>query len=144
VWILADEPEALRFVVAVDAAQSGLSSVADPALRRYTQRLTMVRVHQRVFRSQVLRALRTAAPFVDWGTPNYSMLPTSSRMATRRAIRWYRTVCLSAKSTTLHLTATSSASAPTTSSRYGGMCSKSTMDRCCGTASKSWREPSSP
>ena len=56
VWIVADEPAALRFVVAVDAAQSGLLSMADPALRRYARRLTMVRVHQRVFRNQVLRA----------------------------------------------------------------------------------------
>lgn len=56
VWIVSDEPSALRVAVAVDAAQTTLLGVAESAARQYSERITKVRVHQRVFRSQVLRA----------------------------------------------------------------------------------------
>lgn len=58
VWIVGDEPQLLQFVVAFDVAQRFVS-VGDPAdelQRRYVERLTRQRLHQPVFRAQVLRA----------------------------------------------------------------------------------------
>lgn len=58
VWLVADEPEWLQFVVAVDLAQRSLSSAGsvDPAQKQYVERLTRLRLHQPVFRARVLSA----------------------------------------------------------------------------------------
>lgn len=67
VWIVADDPAHLSVLVAVDEAQLALAaaaggySVADaptPAERAYALRLTKQRLHQPVFRTQVLLAYR--------------------------------------------------------------------------------------
>lgn len=58
VWLRAEEPDSHEFVVAVDEAQRflpiGLSSTE--VQRQYTLRLTKQRVHQPVFRAQVIAA----------------------------------------------------------------------------------------
>lgn len=61
VWLIANEPEQLQFVVAVDEAQRLIptSSPVEEALRVYAQRLTYQRLHQPVFRARVLQAYRT-------------------------------------------------------------------------------------
>lgn len=58
VWIVGDSPENLEFTLALDAAQRHFqaSEAHDPDYRSYMQRLTKVRLHQRVFRAQVLHA----------------------------------------------------------------------------------------
>lgn len=57
VWVVNDEPEQLQFTLAVDPAQRFLTpTVGDEDARRYAERLTKARLHQRVFRSQVLLA----------------------------------------------------------------------------------------
>lgn len=57
VWIVGDEPEALQFALAVDPAQRFLDvGVEDIELRRYSETLTKTRLHQRIFRTQVLLA----------------------------------------------------------------------------------------
>ncbi len=57
VWIAWDEPEKLQFALALDPAQRFLSPAqSDQDMRRYAERLTKARLHQRVFRSQVLMA----------------------------------------------------------------------------------------
>jgi putative restriction endonuclease len=56
VWIVADEPAQLQFVVAFDAAQR-LVPVGDPGSdeqREYVERVTRQRLHQPVFRARVL------------------------------------------------------------------------------------------
>lgn len=58
VWVVGDDPTNLEFTLALDAAQR----IFDPAVdgdsdtRSYMERLTKQRLHQRVFRSQVLQA----------------------------------------------------------------------------------------
>lgn len=61
VWLVADEPELLQFVVAVDGEQRGVGpgEALDADRRQYLQRLTKVRLHQPVFRAQVLQAYTT-------------------------------------------------------------------------------------
>lgn len=57
VWVIADSPERLEFTLAVDEAQRFLEPDSeDPDRRRYALRLTKQRLHQRVFRTQVLFA----------------------------------------------------------------------------------------
>lgn len=56
VWIVGDEPAALRFTLALDSSQRFLPSDPDEDTRRYAERITKARLHQRVFRSQVLLA----------------------------------------------------------------------------------------
>jgi putative restriction endonuclease len=58
VWLVADEPEKLQFVVAVDLAQRSPDAVGsvDPAQKQYVERLTRLRLHQPVFRARVLSA----------------------------------------------------------------------------------------
>lgn len=57
VWIIGDAPDLLEFTLAVDQAQRYLdTSSFDDDMRRYAERLTKVRLHQRIFRSQVLLA----------------------------------------------------------------------------------------
>jgi putative restriction endonuclease len=60
VWVVADEPKAHQVVLAVDAVQRLVTPGAplDPERRRYVERVTRQRVHQPVFRSQVLAAYR--------------------------------------------------------------------------------------
>lgn len=57
VWIVGDAPERLEFTLAVDQAQRYMDPGGfDADMRRYAERLTKARLHQRVFRSQVLLA----------------------------------------------------------------------------------------
>ena len=58
VWLVADEPEQLQFVVAVDEAQRFMPNGVEVAAeqRRYAERLTQLRLHQPVFRARVLTA----------------------------------------------------------------------------------------
>lgn len=58
VWLVADEPNQLQFVVAVDGAQRLVppGRLADEEQRRYVERLTHLRLHQPVFRARVLQA----------------------------------------------------------------------------------------
>jgi len=58
IWIVADEPTQLQFVVAFDVAQRlvPVGNVGDEAQREYVERLTKQRLHQPVFRAQVIQA----------------------------------------------------------------------------------------
>lgn len=58
VWVIGDSPETLEFTLALDIAQRHFESSndSDQDYRRYMERLTKVRLHQRVFRAQVLLA----------------------------------------------------------------------------------------
>lgn len=58
VWVIGDSPATLEFTLALDVAQRHLepAGAADLDYRRYMERLTKVRLHQRVFRAQVLLA----------------------------------------------------------------------------------------
>ena len=58
VWVVGDDPASLEFALALDEGQRFVTpgaSVDDDA-RRYIEQLTKARLHQRVFRSQVLLA----------------------------------------------------------------------------------------
>jgi putative restriction endonuclease len=61
IWIVADEPRPLQFVVAFDASQryAPLGAVDDEQ-RRYVERVTHQRLHQRIFRVRVLDAYATS------------------------------------------------------------------------------------
>ncbi|MDR7363368.1 HNH endonuclease [Nocardioides marmoribigeumensis] len=61
VWVVNDEPAQLQFALAVDPAQRFLSPAAtsDPDSRAYVERLTKARLHQRVFRTQIMLAYET-------------------------------------------------------------------------------------
>ncbi|MGC8487683.1 MAG: HNH endonuclease [Clostridia bacterium] len=58
VWIVGDEPTNLQFVLALDDAQRLVvpGTVLGPDQRRYVERTSQQRVHQPVFRAQVLAA----------------------------------------------------------------------------------------
>ncbi len=58
VWIVGEEPAKTQFVVAVDPAQrvASVGSIEEVLSREYAWRLTKQRVHQPVFREQVMRA----------------------------------------------------------------------------------------
>lgn len=58
VWVVGDEPELLQFALAVHEGQRFITpgQVTDQDDRRYVERLTKQRLHQRVFRAQVLDA----------------------------------------------------------------------------------------
>jgi len=58
IWIIGDERDQLQFVVAFDPAQKlvPLGAVGDESQRRYMETLTRQRLHQPVFRAQVLVA----------------------------------------------------------------------------------------
>lgn len=63
VYVVADEPDQLRVALAVDEAQRWISPAAasaDEDRRRYVQRLNKLRLHQPVFRAQVLGAYERA------------------------------------------------------------------------------------
>ena len=58
VWIVGDSPESLEFTLALDPAQQHFhaSDASDVDYRSYMARLTKVRLHQKVFRTQVMLA----------------------------------------------------------------------------------------
>lgn len=60
VWVVGDEPEQLQFALALDAAQRLVTPnmKMDADTRAYVERQTKQRLHQRVFRTQVLLAYR--------------------------------------------------------------------------------------
>lgn len=61
IWVVADEPEQLQFVVAMDEAQRHVptSSPIEQAMREYMDRVTKQRLHQPLFRARVLHAYET-------------------------------------------------------------------------------------
>ncbi|WP_460364209.1 HNH endonuclease [Actinocorallia lasiicapitis] len=61
VWIVADEPDQLQCVVALDESQQMLGGMADlpPLQRAYLERTTRQRLHQPVFRQRVIQAYET-------------------------------------------------------------------------------------
>lgn len=86
VWVVGDDPTKLEFALALDEGQRFVKPgdvIAEDA-RRYVERLTKTRLHQRVFRSQVLLAyqgrcavcrirhneLLDAAHIIEDGRPN--------------------------------------------------------------------------
>ena len=86
VWVVGDEPENLSFALALDEGQRFVTpgAAVDEDSRRYVEQLTKARLHQRVFRSQVLLAyngrcavcrlrhveLLDAAHIIEDGKPN--------------------------------------------------------------------------
>lgn len=58
VWVVGDDPRNLEFALALDDGQRFVTpgQVVDENSRRYVERMTKARLHQRVFRSQVLLA----------------------------------------------------------------------------------------
>lgn len=58
VWVVGDDPADLEFALALDEGQRFVTpgTAVDEDARRYVERITKVRLHQRVFRSQVLLA----------------------------------------------------------------------------------------
>lgn len=58
VWIIGDDPVRLEFALALDEGQRFVrpGQVVDEDARRYVERVTKTRLHQRVFRAQVLLA----------------------------------------------------------------------------------------
>lgn len=58
VWVVGDDPAGLEFALAVDESQRSVTPGAsvDADTRRWVERRTKQRLHQRVFRSQVLLA----------------------------------------------------------------------------------------
>lgn len=58
VWVVGDDPTNLEFTLALDEGQRLVTpgQVVDEDSRRYVERLTKSRLHQRIFRSQVLLA----------------------------------------------------------------------------------------
>jgi putative restriction endonuclease len=62
VYLIAEEPALHQFVVALDEYQATVPAPTvedDPARRRYANRLLRLRLHQPLFRAQVLRAYQT-------------------------------------------------------------------------------------
>lgn len=62
IWIVGDEPAQLQFAVAFDSGQryAPIGPAVDEDQRRYVERVTHQRLHQRVFRVRVLDAYRTS------------------------------------------------------------------------------------
>ena len=58
VWVVGDEPSRLQFALALDEGQRFVTPgvVISEDARKYVERLTKARLHQRVFRTQVLLA----------------------------------------------------------------------------------------
>jgi putative restriction endonuclease len=58
VWVVGDNPARHEFTLALDAAQRTFDPILDKEndIRRYMERVTKQRLHQRVFRTQVLHA----------------------------------------------------------------------------------------
>lgn len=86
VWVIGDDPVRLEFALALDEGQRFVTpgKALDDDARRYVERLTKARLHQRVFRTQVLLAyegrctickirhneLLDAAHIIEDGRPN--------------------------------------------------------------------------
>lgn len=86
VWVVGDDPGTLEFALALDEGQRFVTPGApvDDDARRYVERLTKARLHQRIFRAQVLLAyegrcticrirhseLLDAAHIIEDGKPN--------------------------------------------------------------------------
>ncbi len=58
VWVIGDDPVNLEFALALDEGQRFVTPgrIVDEDARRYVERVTKARLHQRVFRTQVLLA----------------------------------------------------------------------------------------
>jgi putative restriction endonuclease len=58
VWVVGDDPDRLEFALALDEGQRLVhpGTIVDEDARRYVERVTKARLHQRVFRTQVLIA----------------------------------------------------------------------------------------
>ena len=69
VWIVGDAPKRLEFTLALDHAQRHFDDAdsADPDYRMYMERLTKVRLHQRVFRTQVMLAYESRCAVCNLG-----------------------------------------------------------------------------
>ncbi|WP_344198759.1 HNH endonuclease [Aeromicrobium alkaliterrae] len=69
VWVVGDAPQELEFTLALDHAQRhfGDAGAADPDYRMYMERLTKVRLHQRVFRTQVMLAYESRCAVCNLG-----------------------------------------------------------------------------
>lgn len=61
VWIVADEPQQLQFVLALDEGQRLVTPGAQlqPETKRYIERINKVRLHQPMFRARVLYAYQS-------------------------------------------------------------------------------------
>ena len=86
VWVVGDDPGRLEFALALDEGQRFVTpgALVDEDARRYVERVTKARLHQRVFRAQVLLAyegrcticrishseLLDAAHIIEDGKPN--------------------------------------------------------------------------
>lgn len=86
VWVVGDDPANLEFALALDEGQRFVTpgQLVDNDARRYVERITKARLHQRVFRTQVLIAyegrctickirhseLLDAAHIIEDGKPN--------------------------------------------------------------------------
>ncbi len=86
VWVVGDDPGGLEFALALDEGQRFVTPgrIGDEDARRYVERITKARLHQRVFRTQVLLAyegrcticriqhseLLDAAHIIEDGKPN--------------------------------------------------------------------------
>lgn len=69
VWIVGDAPRELEFTLALDHAQRHFdeTEARDPDYRMYMARLTKVRLHQRVFRTQVMLAYESRCAVCNLG-----------------------------------------------------------------------------
>ena len=69
VWIVGDDPEKLEFALALDRGQRFVKAgeELDQDSRQYVERLTKQRLHQRVFRSQVLLAYESHCAICNLG-----------------------------------------------------------------------------
>lgn len=69
VWIVADSPGRLEFTLALDEAQRHYapSAATDADYRRHMQQLTKSRLHQRVFRAQVMNAYENRCAVCNLG-----------------------------------------------------------------------------
>lgn len=69
IWIVGEEPGQLQFAVAFDSGQryAPIGPAVDDDQRRYVERVTHQRLHQRVFRVRVLDAYRTSCAICRLG-----------------------------------------------------------------------------
>lgn len=69
IWLVADEPQQLQFVVAMDESQRQVPtwSPMEEAVREYIHRVTKQRLHQPLFRARVLQAYETRCALCHLG-----------------------------------------------------------------------------
>ncbi len=133
VYVVDDHPDARCVEVAVDESLRYMAGhTPTPDQRLYAERLTRLRLHQPVFRAQVLTAYQKACAIcrlkhVDLLDAAHILPDTSDNQSSRTA--W---PC--ARSTMPPTTATSSRSVPTTRWRSGPTSSRRSTDPCCATA----------